>query len=146
MTTKHEAAAQALHAVLVAALPIPIELDDERADDVPPAGLAALLSGDTQELDRRLGVDGKIEWQQDAELVLIASAAARRAVIEGLLAQAGAALAADRTLGGAVDWVEIGAPEPSPESALPGAASARGVRVTMSLFYETGPNPLEDQA
>lgn len=142
MSTKHEAALQALHGVLDAALAVSVTLEEERPASVPEAGLADLSGSEPQELDRRLGA-GVIEWQQDCLLVLIADGTGRRATIEALLAAAGAAVAADRTLGGAVDWTEIGAPETAPETALAGTATARDVSVTFTLFYETSDNPLE---
>lgn len=145
MTTKHETVLQALHGVLDAALTAAVTLEEERPASVPAGGLADVSGTDPQELDRRLGngSGGVIEWQRDCLLVLIAEGSGRRAAIEAMLSDAGAAIEADRTLGGAVDWTEIGPPETAPETALVGTATARDVTVTFSLFYETGANPLE---
>lgn len=143
MTTRHEAAVQALHGVLSAALPVAIDLDDESVSDVPASGLATMTSGDPEEQGFRIGAN-VIEWQQDVDLALIAIGPDRRATIESLLPLVGDAVTADPTLGGVVEWTEISGPENVPESAIPGASAARGVAVTFSLFYSTGPNPLED--
>ena len=56
------------------------------------------------------------------------------------LRDVGSALSADRTLGGAVDWLEWSAPQTS-DLAIDGAGAIAGAVVTVTLFYVT-PDPL----
>jgi len=53
----------------------------------------------------------------------------------------GAAIAADRTLGGAVDWAQPGAPE-FEDVEFEGAAAARAASVPVTLFFTVAGSPL----
>jgi hypothetical protein len=53
----------------------------------------------------------------------------------------GAAITADRSLGGAVDWSQPGAPE-FEDVEVEGAAAARAGLVPVSLFFTVAGSPL----
>ena len=56
------------------------------------------------------------------------------AALDALLMEIGSALAADRTLGGLVDWTEWSAPQ-TRDLAIDGAAGLKGAMVTVTLHY-----------
>ncbi len=62
--------------------------------------------------------------------------AARDTAFDTLCANVGAAIAADRTLGGLCDWVEAEAPRPV-DLAVEGAASLKAAVVPVILHYST---------
>lgn len=91
----------------------PIDL----ALDVPPGGLVILRDGNPGEPDIVLGqLDYQYDHEAEVELFVQAAADHIDAAFDALRLAVGAALIADRTLGGTVMWVE---PRPSPAVDLP---------------------------
>jgi hypothetical protein len=66
--------------------------------------------------------------------------AGRARALDDLLRALAASLAADRTLGGTVDWLAWGAPE-TEDIAVAGGAAIKAARLPVTLTYTT-PDPL----
>jgi hypothetical protein len=66
----------------------------------------------------------------------VVQGAARDAAFDAITASIGAALAADRTLGGLCDWVEAEAPRPV-DLPVEGAASLKAAVIPVVLHYST---------
>ena len=80
-------------------------------------------------------------YEHRAELeVVIQAGTGRDSLFDELTADIGAALTADRTLGGLCDWVEAEAPEPV-DLPIEGAAALKAAVITIVLHYTT-PDPL----
>lgn len=81
-------------------------------------------------------------WQHDIELEFAASIAADdpAAVLDQMLVDFGAAIAANRTLGDLVDWLEVGGALED-DQLMSGAPTTRWASVTLTAHYSTS-NPL----
>ncbi|WP_371398911.1 hypothetical protein [Marinovum algicola] len=144
MPSKHETAILALQAAL-APHAATILREYELPEFCPPAGLINIVPGNAEEVGTRLGT-GVREWQRPVELECVvqeADAAARDSAIDAALVSAATFLMADRTLGGAIDYLVPGAPEESEAVPMPGAESLKGSVLSVTLFYETTENPME---
>ncbi|KAB2539659.1 hypothetical protein AL035_17775 [Salipiger aestuarii] len=111
----------------------------------PDEGLINLVPGDSQEEGVRLGA-GTREWSReiDCELVVRGSTAAARAdTLDVALVSLSALVLADRQLGGAVDWIEVGAPQQTDAVPMQGAETLAGAVLPVTIFYETTENPME---
>ena len=75
-------------------------------------------------------------YQHRAEIEAVVQGADRDAAFDTLTASIGAALAADRTLGGLCDWVEAEAPRPV-DLPVDGAASLKAAVIPVVLHYTT---------
>ncbi|SOC07947.1 hypothetical protein SAMN05878426_104250, partial [Phaeovulum vinaykumarii] len=75
-------------------------------------------------------------YQHRAEIEAVVQGADRDAAFDTLTASIGAALAADRTLGGLCDWVEAEAPRPV-DLPVEGAASLKAAVIPVVLHYTT---------
>jgi hypothetical protein len=84
----------------------------------------------------------RYHYQHRAELDVAVQAGTGRAnAFDSLVAAIGAALEADRTLGGLCDWVEPEAPA-SVDLPIEGAAALKAAVITVILHYTTtGPLP-----
>ena len=88
----------------------------------------------------RLAIDTGYEtsavyhYQHRAEIEAVVKDADRDAAFDTLCASVGAALAADRTLGGLCDWVEAEAPRPV-DLPVEGAASLKAAVIPVVLHY-----------
>ena len=136
MSTR-EAALVALRGVLAGALPA---ADVKRNVDVPqtvgPGGLAVLRDGDPGEPEVSLSPP-LYAFEHRAELELyIDRRDGAEAVLDALLADIGAALLADPTLGGRVDHCEPTPPTLEPLSG-DGGAPLRVARLAILLIYVT---------
>jgi hypothetical protein len=63
------------------------------------------------------------------------------AALDSLLTAIGAAIASDRTLGGAVEWSQPGAPSFT-DAEFDGAAAARAATIPVNLWFTTTDTPL----
>jgi hypothetical protein len=81
-----------------------------------------------------------LSWavEHRAEVEVVADG---NALLDALLVDIGAAVLADRTLGGAVEWAQPGAPD-SEEVEFEGASSASAASVPVSLFFTAAGSPL----
>ncbi len=110
MPTPRETILAALHARL-SALPATALRGDVLPERVPAAGLLILRDGEPGEPEVTLS-PLRYHYQHRAEIEAVVQGAARDAAFDTLCASIGAAIAADRTLGGLCDWVEAEAPRP----------------------------------
>ena len=135
MPTTHETVLAALHARLqpLAALTLRYEVLPER---IPEAGLIILRDGQPGEPEVTLS-PLRYHFQHRAELeVVIQAGTGRASAFDDLITAIGAALEADRTLGGLCDWVEPEAPA-SVDLPVEGAASLKAALITVVLHYTT---------
>ena len=134
MPTSRESVLAALHARLqpLAALVLRGEVLPER---VPSAGLLILRDGEPGEPEVTLSPLA-YHYQHRAEIEAVVQGADRDAAFDSLCASIGAALAADRTLGGLCDWVEAEAPRPV-DLPIEGAASLKAAVIPVILHYTT---------
>jgi hypothetical protein len=132
--TYRETILAALHARL-SALPATALRGDALPDRVPTAGLLILRDGEPGEPETTLS-PLRYHYQHRAEIEAVVQGAARDATFDTLCASIGAAIAADRTLGGLCDWVEAEAPRPV-DLAVDGAASLKAAVIPVILHYST---------
>ncbi|MBW7057653.1 acyl-CoA transferase [Paracoccus bogoriensis] len=132
--TDREAVLQALFAAL-SALPATVLRGEVVPERVPAAGLVILRDGDPGEPDVTLS-PLEYHWRHRAELEAVVQGASRDADFDDLCAAIAAALAADRTLGGACDWAEPGPPRPV-DLAVEGAAALKAAVIPVTLHYTT---------
>jgi hypothetical protein len=143
-----ETAIAALYSILMSALasrvPAPVVL---RGETIPqrmaPGGLVVLHDGDTVEQRAILSpLSWGIEHRAEIEVTVTgATPAARTALLDALLVAIGAAVTADRTLGGEVEWAQPGAAE-SQDVEFEGAAPARSALVPVTLWFTTAGSAL----
>lgn len=140
----------ALVAALTDALPLAVVKRDAGPDDVGEEigayGFVNVAEGEPELLGELLGTVAK-EWRLAVPIgVLVRDrlADARNAAFASLVKTIGATLEADRTLGGIVDWVEIGAAAENETLTLLGGTDGRAATIEAGLYYITGDNPLED--
>ena len=135
MPSTRETVLSALHARLqpLAALTLRDEVLPER---IPAAGLIILRDGQPGEPEVTLS-PLRYHYEHRAELEVIVQAGSGRAsAFDTLIAAIGAALEADRTLGGLCDWLEPEAPA-SVDLPIEGAAALKAAVITVVLHYTT---------
>ena len=147
MSTR-ETAIAALHGRLAAALatrnPAPLVLRSETVPQrLPPGGLVVIRDGETVEETAILSpLAWAIEHRADVEVTVGGvTPAARTALLDALLVDLAAAITADRTLGGAVEWAHPGGPD-FEDIEFEGAAAARAASVPVALFFTVAGSPL----
>ena len=115
---------------------VPVLRGDVLPERIPPAGLMILRDGSPGEPGVSLS-PLTYHYQHRAELeVIVQSGQDRDGRFDTLVAQIGAALAADRTLAGRCDWVEAEAPEPV-DLPVEGAATIKAAILPIILHYAT---------
>lgn len=102
---------------------------------VPVDGLLILRDGEPGEPEVTLS-PLTYHYQHRAEIEAVVQGTDRDAAFDMLAASIGAALSADRTLGGLCDWVEAEAPQ-TVDLPVEGAASLKAAVIKVSLFYTT---------
>ena len=143
-----EIALAALYARLGAALaarnPAPKVLRNETVPQrLPTGGLVVVRDGETVEETAILSpLAWAIEHRAEVEVTVAgATPAARNAQLDALLVAIAAAITADRSLGGAVEWAQPGAPD-FEDVEFEGAAAARAASVPVALFFTVAGSPL----
>ena len=138
MPTTRETILAGLHARLLPLAALVLR-DEVLPDRIPTAGLIILRDGQPGEPEVTLS-PLRYHYQHRAELEVVVQAGTGRAsTFDTLIATIGAALEADRTLGGLCDWVEPEAPA-SVDLPIEGAAALKAAVVTVVLHYTaTGP-------
>jgi hypothetical protein len=143
-----ENAIASLHTTLISALasrvPALLVLRGETIPQrMPTGGLIVLRDGDTVEQTAILSpLSWAIEHRAEIEITIAgATLAARTTLLDALLVAIGAAITADRTLSGAVEWAQPGAPE-FQDVEFEGAAAARAALVPVTLFFTVAGSPL----
>jgi len=134
MPTLRETILAALHARL-SALSASALRGDVVPERVPAAGLLILRDGEPGEPEVTLS-PLRYHYQHRAEIEAVVHGASRDATFDTLCAGIGAAIAADRTLGGLCDWVEAEAPRPV-DLAVDGAASLKAAVIPVVLHCST---------
>ena len=135
MSTIRETILAALHARLqpLAALTL---RDDVLPERIPTAGLIILRDGQPGEPEVTLS-PLRYHYQHRAELEVVVQASnGRTSAFDTLIVAIGAALEADRSLGGLCDWVEPEAPA-SVDLPIEGAAALKAAVITVVLHYTT---------
>ena len=143
-----ETAIAALHSRLATSLagrsPAPVVLRGETVPQrLPPGGLVVLRDGETVEETAILSpLAWAIEHRAEIEVTVGgATPGGRSALLDALLVDLAAAISADRTLGGAVEWAQPGAPG-FEDVEFEGAAAARAASVPVALFFTVAGSPL----
>lgn len=140
-----EAALEALQETLeglseaqVAVPPVVAPRNADEPEEVPAGGLVILRDGDPGEPTILLSPTTYCyEHRAEVEVwVQAATAAARDALLDQVLGLIPALIAADPTLGMAVDYTELREPELESER-FPGAANLKVARVPVILSYDT---------
>jgi hypothetical protein len=134
MPTSRETILTALHALLQS-LPSTALRGEVLPERVPAAGLLILRDGEPGDPEVTLS-PLRYHYQHRAEIEAVVQGAARDAAFDTLIASIGAALTADRTLGGFCDWVEAEAPRPV-DLPVEGAAALKAAVITVVLHYST---------
>ena len=134
MPTQREAILQALHARL-STLPATALRGEALPERVPAAGLLILRDGEPGEPEVTLSPLA-YHYQHRAEIEAVVQGTDRDVAFDTLCASIGAALAADRTLGGLCDWAEAEAPR-SVDLPVEGAASLKAAVLPVILHYST---------
>jgi hypothetical protein len=134
MPTHRETTLTALYALLQTQ-PAPVLRGEVLPERVPFAGLLILQDGEPGEPEVTLS-PLRYHYQHRSEIEAVVQGSARDAAFDTLIASIGAALAADRTLGGLCDWVEAEAPRPV-DLPVEGAASLKAAVIPVVLHYAT---------
>ncbi len=134
MPTLRETILQALLTALQT-VPAAVLRGDVLPERVPAEGLVILRDGEPGEPEVTLSPPA-YHYQHRAEIEAVVQGGARDAAFDALCASIGAALAADRTLGGLCDWVEAEAPRPV-DLPVEGAASLKAAVIPVVLHYTT---------
>ena len=133
--TPRETILVALHARL-SALPATALRGDVLPERMPVEGLMILRDGEPGAPEVTLS-PLRYHYQHRAELEVVVQAGTGRAsAFDELIAAIGAALEADRTLGGLCDWVEPEAPA-SVDLPVEGAAALKAAVIAVVLHYTT---------
>jgi hypothetical protein len=136
MPTTRETILTALADLLRTIPHVPVLRGEVLPERIPSAGLMILRDGSPGEPGVTLS-PLTYHFQHRAELELIVqSATGRDSLFDGLSAQIGAVIAADRTLLGLCDWVEPEAAEPV-DLPFEGAISLKAAVITVVLHYST---------
>lgn len=134
MPTLRETILTALHARL-SVLPATALRGDVLPERVPADGLLILRDGEPGEPEVTLS-PLTYHYQHRAEIEAVVQGADRDAAFDALCSGIGAAIAADRTLGGLCDWIEAEAPRPV-DLPVEGAASPKAAVIPVILHYTT---------
>jgi hypothetical protein len=133
--SSREVILQALLALLQTQ-PAPVLRGEVLPERVPAAGLLILRDGDPGEPAVTLS-PLRYHYQHRAELEAVVQIGSDRdAAFATLIGRVGAALSADRTLGGLCDWLEPEAPRPV-DLPVDGAATLKAAVIPIVLHYST---------
>ncbi len=127
-----------LGAALAARSPAPKVLRNETVPQrLPTGGLVVVRDGETVE---ETPILSPLAWavEHRAEVEVVATTGA---LLDALLVDIAAAIAGDRTLGGAVEWAQPGAPS-FDDAETEGAAAARAASVPVTLSFTVAGSPL----
>lgn len=131
MTTTREAVLSAL----LAALPSGTLRGSVVPERIPAGGLLILRDGNPGQPEVTLS-PLRYHYEHRAEVEAMVQEADRDAAFAALCASVGAAVTADRTLGGLCDWVEAEAPRAA-DLPAEGGHSVKAAVITVVLHYTT---------
>lgn len=116
---------------------INVARDEVLPTTVPPQGLVIMRDGDPGEPEVTLSpLTYHYEHRAEIEVMVQGDRAARIARFDALTGAIGAAIVADRTLGGSCQWAEAMAPEPT-DLPIEGAEAIRAATIPVMLHYST---------
>ena len=144
MTTRHQAALDALETLLAGACTARVEIADALPEDCPPEGLVMLVGQPWELIGRQLSPPRR-EYERPIDLQIVVTGqttAARDAALDAIFVQIGAALDGEK-LGGLVDYINLAEPELIAEIPMQGAASLKGAALPAVLSYQTSDNQME---
>jgi hypothetical protein len=119
---------------------VDLRRNDVLPSKIDPRGLVILRDGDPGEPEYSMS-PLLYHYQHRAEIeVFVQAGGSREALFDELCQSVGAAVVADRYLGGLCDWVEAEAPAPD-DTPLEGAVTYRAAVIGVRLHYAT-PDPL----
>ncbi len=143
MTSKREQVGAAIEALVVAALPqATVTRNRTKADEIPAGGAVDISDGDPGEPEVDLS---PLNYNYSHPFGLLFGALPVAGLTAGQALDAmqvavGAAVEADRTLGGLVDWLETSAPDRG-DMDIAGAESGAASEAAIIAYYST-PSPL----
>lgn len=143
MASKREQVLDAIKALVAAALPnADVHRNLAKPERIPPGGLAIVRDGDPGEPAVLLSpLTYVYEHRVPIEIATFASSMlTREQILDEMLAAIGAAIEADRTLGGLCDFIDAEAPAPN-DAETAGSAVARWSDAAIIATYATT-NPL----
>ena len=143
MASKRETVLLALQAALQAQLPAGAVLERNAMlpSRIGAEGAAILRDGDPGQPEVTLSpLTYHYEHRAEVDLLVDDQAGQRDAIFDALARALGAAVEADRTLGGLCDWVEAEAPAPL-ALVIEGGEGLKAATVAVVLHYAT-PSPL----
>jgi hypothetical protein len=132
LPTPRETILTTLHARL-SALPATALRGDVLPERVPADGLLILRDGEPGDPEVTLS-PLRYHYQHRAEIEAVVQGVDRDVAFDTLCAGIGAAIVADRTLGGLCDWVEAEAPRPV-DLPVEGAAGLKAGVIPVVLHY-----------
>lgn len=142
-----EAALKALFTLLEGVVwPVPapvVSRNEPEPAAIPDGGLVSLLDGEPGAPEVYLGRPPQYAYSHEATLLVLVQkqgAEVRDALLDELLRAIGAAVEADPTLGGVVEFAQVSAPAPLTEP-IEGARSVKGCEIAVVLDY-VSPAPL----
>lgn len=143
MPSTREGALQSLVAALTAGLPgRKVERSDNLPENIPDSGYIAVMDGEPGDPVETLSPH-EMHYEHRAEVAVLMVGLDLDLRLDATLRDVGTVIAADPTLGGAVQWAQISAPDMT-GLALDGAPGVKGASVPVTLFYTvSGSNPLE---
>jgi hypothetical protein len=139
MTSTRETVIQALHATLKDALqkvpPVRVLRNEPLPVTIPLDGLVIVRDGVPGEPEYTMS---PLRWHYEhrAEVEVLVQINGRDDAFDRICVLIGAALAADRTLGGLCDWAEPEAPQPS-DLPVEGAETIKAAVIAVVLHYTT---------
>ena len=139
MPSKRETVLGAVKALVASALPgAEVKRNLAKPERIPPGGLVVIRDGDPGEPDVTLSpVSYLYTHRIPVEIAAFESATlTREEVLDGMLAAIGAAIIANRRLGGLVDWIEAEAPN-SEDIETTGSQAGRFADVVIVAIYAT---------
>ena len=143
-----DAAIAALHSRLATSLaarnPAPIVLRGETIPQrIAAGGLVVMRDGEAVEETPILSpLAWQIEYRAEVEITVAgATPAARKTLLDALLMDVAAAITANRTLGGTVEWAQPGSAS-FEDVEFEGAATARAAAVPITLWFTVAGSPL----
>jgi hypothetical protein len=134
--TTMEAALVALASALDGATTLEVLRNSDRPEEVPAGGLVVLRDGAQQDAEATMS-PLRYHVEHLAEVVILAATESER---DALLADMSAAVIADRTLGGVVEWAEV-LPVSMDLADFDGAEGLRGALMPVALHYITTGSP-----
>jgi hypothetical protein len=118
---------------------VPVLRGEVLPERIPAVGLMILRDGEPGEPEVTLSPLA-YHYQHRAELEAVVQGTSRDIAFDTLTASIGAAIAADRTLGGLCNWIEAEAPRPV-DLPVEGAASLKAAVIAVVLHY-TASDPI----